>query len=385
MTSRLIPKSLTFFRLSLCRLVLLLVASLLVSASLHAQPQRRKVIIDQDTFGPGGSNLQSILMLLQSPDVDVLGITVESGDGWQDEEVAHVLRMLELVHRTDVPVFRGSVYPLVNTMESLKRWEGLHGKLAYKGAWMESWPAYNSVDRTPYHAPDVIPPMPEGAPQTKPSSEIAANFLIDQVRKYPGEITILALGPVTNLALAQRLDEHFAANAEQLVCMCSSFSPHSANPDEFAMQFIYTPRRDFNDLWDPEAAKIVRHAGWKKIVMVPTDATTGTRLTAEIQKLSTASHSPAAQYLARFPNLDYPMWDELAAAVWLDPAIVKHHEVLATDIDVNQDTSGYGNTLSWRAGAGPGLGEPDADVVFDVNVPAFEKLYIKLITAAPPR
>jgi purine nucleosidase len=385
MTSKTTLQSALLFALSLRRFAFIFSVCVLCAASLHAQSQRRKIIVDQDTFGPGGSNLQSILLLLQSPGVDVLGITVESGDGWQDEEVAHVLRMLELVHRTDVPVFRGSVYPLVNSMASLKRWEEMHGKLGYKGAWMETWPTYNSVDRTAYHEPNIIPPMPEGSPQTKASSEIAANFLIDQVNKYPGEITILALGPVTNLALAQRLDEHFAFNAKELVCMCSSFSPHSANPDEFAMQFIYTPRRDFNDLWDPEAAKIVRHAGWKKITMVPTDATTGTKLTPEIHKLSTASTSPAAQYLARFPNMGYPMWDELAAAVWLDPSLIKYHEVLATDIDVNQDTPGYGNTLSWRAGAGPGLGEPDADVVFDVNVPAFEQLYIKLITAAPPK
>ena len=53
-------------------------------------------------------------MALESPDVDVLGITVESGDAWQDEEVAHVLRMLELIGRTDVPVYRGATYPLVD-------------------------------------------------------------------------------------------------------------------------------------------------------------------------------------------------------------------------------------------------------------------------------
>ena len=63
------------------------------AASAEALP-RHKVIIDQDAFGPGGSNLQPILMLLQAPDIEVLGITVESGDGWQKENVAHTLRML---------------------------------------------------------------------------------------------------------------------------------------------------------------------------------------------------------------------------------------------------------------------------------------------------
>jgi inosine-uridine nucleoside N-ribohydrolase len=91
---------------------------------------KRKVIIDQDTFGPGGSNLQSILLVLQSPEFEVLGITVESGDGWQKENLAHVLRMLELIGRTDVPVVPGATYPLVNSEESTRRWESRHGGVA---------------------------------------------------------------------------------------------------------------------------------------------------------------------------------------------------------------------------------------------------------------
>src|ERR1700761_8677348 len=71
-----------------------------------AEPSgRRKVIIDQDAFGPASSNLQAILMLLQASDVEVLGITVTSGDGWRDEEVSHVLRLLEIAKRADVGVY----------------------------------------------------------------------------------------------------------------------------------------------------------------------------------------------------------------------------------------------------------------------------------------
>jgi purine nucleosidase len=355
---------------------------LLCASVLCAQTVRHKVIIDQDSFGPGGSNMQSILMLLQSPDVDVLGITVESGDGWQNENVARLLRMLELIHRTDVPVFRGSVYPLINSMAATKRWEGMYGKLAYKGAWMEEWPEYNSVDRTPYHAPDVVPPSRDGIPTTRPSSEVAADFLVRKIHEFPGQITVIAMGPFTNLALAQRLDEHFAANAKELVCMCGSFNPHAANPDEFAMQFIYTPRKNFNDFWDPEAAQIVRRAGWKKITMLPTDATTGTKLTPALQKRSTTSKSLVTQYLSAFPSLNYPMWDELTVAIWLDPSLITQSAVLATDVDVDPGSATYGDTLGWRASAGPGLGEPDATVVFNVDVPAFEDMYVKLMNAS---
>src|SRR5689334_9680222 len=81
-----------------------------------AQP-KRKVIVNEDTSGPGGSNMQTILVMLQSPAVEVLGITVVSGDAWRDEEVAHTLRLLEMVGRTDVPVFAGAAFPLLRTRE----------------------------------------------------------------------------------------------------------------------------------------------------------------------------------------------------------------------------------------------------------------------------
>jgi hypothetical protein len=63
---------------------------------------KRKIIIDQDAAGPGGTDQQSILLLIQSPQTEVLGITVVTGDAWLKEEVAHTLRMLELIGRTDI-------------------------------------------------------------------------------------------------------------------------------------------------------------------------------------------------------------------------------------------------------------------------------------------
>src|ERR1700677_2148066 len=119
---------------------------------------RRKVIIDQDAFGPASSNLQAILMLLQASDVDVLGITIPSGDGWRDEEVSHTLRLLEIAQRTEVPVHPGAVFPLVNTQQRTKVWEQLYGKLFYKGAWTESWPQEGTTRRSPYHADPFLVP-----------------------------------------------------------------------------------------------------------------------------------------------------------------------------------------------------------------------------------
>src|ERR1035438_9181666 len=137
----------------LARLMALLALTLLAGVCGAQEPgAARKVIIDQDAFGPAGSNLQAILMLLQASDVDVLGITIPSGDGWRDEEVSHTLRLLEIAQRTEVPVYPGAVFPLVNTQARTRRWEDLYGRLFYKGCWTETWPSEGAVRRTPYHA-----------------------------------------------------------------------------------------------------------------------------------------------------------------------------------------------------------------------------------------
>jgi purine nucleosidase len=354
-----------------------------VALSAGAAGPRRKVIIDQDAFGPGGPNLQPILMVLQAADIDVLGITIESGDGWQKENTAHTLRMLELVGRTDIPVVAGATFPLVNSEEETIRWEGIHGKLPYKGAWMREWPDYNTVNRNHYHAAEVVPPLAEGEPSTKPLAEPAANFLVRKVREFPGEVTILAMGPFTNLALAARLDEGFAAQAKELVFMGGSFNPHPPEIDEFALQFIHSPRVEFNSRWDPEASKVMLHAGWRKITVVPTDATTRTRLTPELVRKATTVATPLAQYVARYAQTGFPMWDEVAAGVFLDASIVKHGERLAMDADIDHGAN-YGATLSWPAGKGPGLGEPDVTAVLDIDVAKLEQMFVDLISKPAP-
>jgi hypothetical protein len=157
------------YRTRLLALALLALSPCVAEAQTHqpaAKAERRKVIIDQDAFeGPG---LQPILMLLQDPTVEVLGITTVSGDGWQPEETAATLRMLELVGRSDVPVIAGATFPLINSKERNKRREAQYGALAYKGAWMDSWPAYNTIVRRQPHAPDVVPPWPRACPTPSP-------------------------------------------------------------------------------------------------------------------------------------------------------------------------------------------------------------------------
>lgn len=341
-----------------------------------AENGRRKVIFDQDAFGPAGSNLQAILLLLQAPDVELLGITVTSGDGWRDENVAHTLRLLEIANREEIPVVPGAVLPLVNSKLRTERWEGLYGKLYYKGAWTEKWPA-NVVKRTPYHAPEVVPPLLEGEPKLQPSSESAANFLIRKVREFPHQVTILAAGPLTNVALAARLDPSFASLSAGLVFMGGSFNPTPAN-NEFANEYIHNPRLEFNMRWDAEAASLTLKEPWPAITQIPVDPTTKTFFTRELIDRVAAGKAPFASYIGKFAQ-SFPMWDELAVAVWLEPTLVTRRASVLVDVDTAFDAN-YGTTLSWPMGGGPGLGERKVDVIEEVDVPRFEEFVVNLLT-----
>src|SRR3984885_11139170 len=130
--------------------------SLLLIATLCSAQPRRKVIINEDCSGPGGSNMQTLLLLIQSPQVEVLGITMVSGNQWRDEEVAHTLRLLEIIGRPDIPVMPGAAFPLVRRYYETKLWQQRYGKVAFAGAWDDRW----------YHDPFVIPDLPEGKPTT---------------------------------------------------------------------------------------------------------------------------------------------------------------------------------------------------------------------------
>src|SRR5450631_3543187 len=99
----------------------------LAALSHLAIAQPRLVLIDQDGSGPAGSNQMSMMVLLQSPAVKVLGITMVSGNAWEPEEVQHTLRMLELIHRTDVPVVPGAIFPLVRTEAEWKMERPMQG------------------------------------------------------------------------------------------------------------------------------------------------------------------------------------------------------------------------------------------------------------------
>jgi|GEM_PF-58406 len=347
----------------------LLIFGVVIALPLAAQ-EKRKVIIDEDCSGPGGTNTQAILALIQSPDTDVLGITIVTGDAWRNEEVQHALRLMEIIGRTDIPVVPGAAFPLVNSKEYIARWETIYGKVVYQGGW-------NFAKGHAVHGPTEIPAMPEGAPTTKPLNEAAANFLVRMVHQYPHQVTIYEGGPLTNLALAQSLDPEFASLAKELVLMGGSSNPQTDDPE-----FSITPRREFNLWMDPEASRIVLHAPWPRVVVTTVDISLKTKMDQDLISQIAKGQYPAAQYTAKYAEGNY-LWDELASVAWLDPSIITKWKKLFLDVSIDHGAS-YGDTLVWTEDTRPHLGERIAEIQDDLDKPKFYKEFVDLLTRPTP-
>jgi purine nucleosidase len=322
--------------------------------------------------------MQSILLFLQASEVDVLGITLVTGDQWVKEETQRTLRAVEIAGRSDVPVVPGAEVPLVNSKEESEIWEQQYGRLNFKGAW------------TPrnYHDPDVLPEMKEGQPTLKPLAEHAASFIVRMVHAHPNEVTIWAGGPLTNIALALRLDPQVATLAKELVLMGSGFNVGQGGIHEI------NGRREFNWWFDPEAVRIAMSAPWKKITITPVDISVKTRLSDGIKAEVAKSKNPIAEYHTRFASDGY-MWDEIAALAWMDPSIITKQEELYVNVDIDHGAS-YGQTIFVEKDAEAGQGQPAtrrrmpswwklATVQWDLDTARFYKMYVDLMTRPPRR
>jgi purine nucleosidase len=353
------------------RLLLLLALIVLLASPRTAAQDKRKIIIDQDELGPAGTDLHSTLLLIESPQTDVLGITVVTGDGWLREEVAHTLRMLELIGRTDIPVMAGAEYPLVRTKEETEQWEQQFGRIDWLGAW------------TPrvYHPAEQVGELREGNPRTKAASEDAAHFLVRTVRQFPNQITLYAGGPMTNLALAISLDPEFPNLVKELVFMGGSLAPQTDDPE-----FANFPQREFNLWFDPEAAHIVLRARWKKIVCTPVDISVKTAMTRDLLNRIKQADTPAARYIGQYTEIrefNY-LWDELAALAWLDPSIITKKQTRFLDVDLDRG-AGYGTLLTWTPEYKPRREVQSAEIQFDLDSPKFYKLMVDLLSVPTPK
>jgi len=343
---------------------------LIFLSALQAQPpDGRKVLIDEDGSGPGGTGQMAMLALLQSPQAEVLGITIVTGDAWRDEEVQHTLRMLELTGHVNIPVVPGAAFPLVRTQEGTKTAAALTGGAAWLGAW-------GGDGSKPPHGPWEVPPLPEGAPRLKPLDEDAAHFLIRQVRQHPGEVTIYAAGPLTNIALALAIEPHFAELTRGIIIMGGSVNPSTEDPE-----FATSPRHEFNFWFDPEAAHMVLHAAWPRIDVTTVDVSIKAPFTQKIIDEIAQSKNPAAQYIAKYSKAAYYLWDELTACSWLDPSIITKERLLYMDVDLSHGPS-YGDTLTWNEKTKPATGVRQVHAQVDLDATKFTKLFVNLMSGS---
>ncbi|MET0239938.1 MAG: nucleoside hydrolase [Sphingobium sp.] len=334
----------------------------------HADPVRRLVIVDND-FGVPVSGIQAVPVVTDAS-VKVLGITTMFGDSYVPDDVMHMLRFLEIIGRADIPVYAGADRPLVRTKAELNGWEKLYGKFPWKGAWNNPSPGHAAV------GPNDIQPM-DGPTRLKPAPGHAVTFLIEQVRKYPGQISIVAVGPLTNLALAQRIDPSFAANVKELIVMGGLVDVNYAQVTDDANFF-----NDFNFKSDPEAADIVLTSDFPRIVIVGT-VTNKVRLTPELLARINAVKTPLSDYYNRFSLKGMPLWDELAGAIMVDPTLVTK----STEAFMRVDTShgmNYGGTRLWPEETRPHQGEREVVIVDDIDEERFKDLMVTSLQKKTP-
>lgn len=342
--------------------ILLRLIVILSASSVAAKAAEELVIYDDDWNAPGSYVAQSALMpLLVSPNVKLLGLTTVTGDSWRDEGASSLLRYLEVIGVTDIPVANGAVFPLVNTRERMEDWERTHGFIYWKGAWNDTARFPNSHPGDPYK----IPATADGAPHLQPAAENAAQFLIRMVHEHPHEVTIFAAGPLTNLALAISLDPGFSSLAKRLVIE-GGYVGQLGNFDGF--------HSDFNMIFDPEAAHITLSAHWAKVVCL-SDVCDAYILTKELLARVQSRPSAAGGYLARNSTTGLPLWEEVCTAYIADPSLATKSVDVTMDVDIDHGMS-YGRTIVGSPDAKPSLGGSVVTFIQEIDGRRFIEAYV---------
>jgi purine nucleosidase len=303
---------------------------------------KRKVIYDQDLSGPFGTDILGTLMMLQADNIDLLGITLVTGDAWMKQEMAFTLRLLELMGRTEIPVYPGAEFPMLNTKEEWQLRQQLYG-----GHRMDPWMgAFNHANGGPNEIKPLPPPYDRLA-NMKAQQEHAARFMIRAVRDNPGEVTIYAGGPLTNLALAIALAPDIVSLVPEVVIMGTGFH-------------VFT--NAFNIFFDPESARKVLRAAWPKCSIVTVDIAEeihegdeiapGRRMIEEIagraeSPISDLFQKHAVEPLRRNPSMHFfRMADEMIAAQVIDPSVFTRSEQMYVDICTTPGPR-YGDSMFW--------------------------------------
>lgn len=178
-----------------------------------------KIILDNDWSTAG---YIPILLALDAG-WDVLGIVGDTSDTWALQASLHGLATLEVGQLSScIPVYKGADYPLINTPELFQTWEDLHGDLVWQGAFKPYNATHEALGNDPTSGDPqrvVREAFAEGYPNGTLAGNQSAAWMVEQVRKYPGEVVIYSGGALTNIAMAVRLDPEFASLAKALVIM----------------------------------------------------------------------------------------------------------------------------------------------------------------------
>jgi inosine-uridine nucleoside N-ribohydrolase len=280
-------------------------------------------------------------MLLRSPEqVSVAGLTIVPGNVWAPQGAEYMLHILDLLRRPEVPVFTGAQVPFNNSAALAREEERRWGKLEYTGAFA-------------YDPAAIIPAAGAKYTGRHPHHDAAVQFLIGEVERHPGEVTILAIGPMTNVALALRLKPAIETKIKQIVFMGGNIKS-AGNASPWA---------EFNFWFDPEAARMVLRSRIPKKVMFALDVCSTAPLhKAEFDQIASA-HTPITDLFRedlgeRYPGfLKHPdgvayLWDSLAAAYLIDAGFVTKWETQRLDVQAAWDRF-YGATIPLGRGVAP--------------------------------
>jgi len=333
---------------------------------------QEKVILDTDftTAGDDGQVLVMAAQLHAARAIELLGVTAVAGNEWLPQEVSDALRAVERLGIADVVgVYGGARYPLVHDYKNLAQERAMWG---VGGSWY----------RRPEPADDaLIPPFDGFASRTRVRPQHAVNFLVDTIKKYPHQVTLLAIGPMTNLALAIRMSPEIAPLIKRIVYMAGAFDVRGNT----------TPAAEMNVWYDPEAARIVMRQPVVQ-AFIPLDVTDTVPMTKAIfEQMTSAGDTPIARLLAssglarRFkedPATVTYIYDTLALAYLVDPSFATDVKEMWVDVDCTWGPS-YGRTLGY-ADELPAKVLQKAKVVRRFDNERFYKFYVDLMTRPVP-
>lgn len=324
-------------------------------------PEPCPVIFDTDS-AVFNDDAAALAMLLRRPDrVDVLGVTVVAGNHTVPQGAEHMLHLLELLDAGGVPLHLGVRAPLVNTPARAARQEAQWGPVSFKGAFDA--------------APGVRPPHGGRFAAVRPQAAHAASFIIETIERRPDEVTLVAVGPMTNLATAFRARPDLAPRVKQVVFMGGA----ARVPGNV------TPAAEFNIWFDPDAAAEVLRVGAPRVVMFGLDITDRAPVDKALFDRIVAADTPLTRLMqhhmgpryAHDPAAAWYVWDCVTAAWLIDPSLVTASESLPIAVE-----TAFGPNCGTTTVTAPG--DPRArlvEVMLDLDVDAFHDLYANLLAA----